>query len=448
MGNALGEREYPSSQVFVVAIGSFEGFNEEDAKVMKRQAMERGLGRSAYTRTYRDTERCGGESEKFGVPDEAWCQDMKMGNYSKLNPLTGLPDPGTRLMEGDVIIGKYATYKQKGKDDEIRDRSTLLKRGDSDVVVTRVIMCMSSEHERGVKIVTRQTRVPERGDKFTSRHGQKGTIGRLVDEWDMPLTAEGIVPDVILNPHMMPSRMTIGELLELAAGKAAALRGCRVDGTPFREVSVEEISAELTRQGYPWNAKEVFYDGITGRKFRQPMACGLVSKEKLKHMVADKIHQRARGKVQLVTGQPVEGRSRNGGGRFGEMERDCVVGHGAAMVVRDRLFLCSDGQWFMWCPTCGTSAERVPDEGGARADYVPSARVATGVAMGPMAPTGAGARGRCRRCDNLVSAGLMDPADRKPVVAIKVPKATVLLQHELGAVNVQLTLHPEVAREE
>ena len=207
------------------------------------------------------------------------------------------------------------------------------------------------------KVKCRSVRVPQIGDKFASRHGQKGTIGMTYRQEDLPFTSEGITPDIIVNPHAIPSRMTIGHLIECLNSKVAALKGLEGDATPFTDVTVNQISGYLHELGYQKYGNETVFNGFTGRKLDMLIFFGPTYYQRLKHMVDDKIFSRARGPVQILTRQPTEGRARSGGLRFGEMERDCMISHGASLFLKERLVDVSDKYRIHVCEECGLIAQ-------------------------------------------------------------------------------------------
>ncbi|KAH9385462.1 DNA-directed RNA polymerase II subunit RPB2 [Nematocida major] len=345
--NFLRFRELPSGQNAMVAIACYSGYNQEDSVVMNRGSVDRGLFRSFFYRTYSDIESRTKpeEQECFMKPDRRSVMRMKNANYEKLD-IDGLVLPGTRVSGEDVLIGKVVTTPDGSK-----DASTTM-RGTESGVVDRVILTTKDGY-RYTRIRVRSARTPQMGDKFASRHGQKGTIGIMLPPEDMPFTADGITPDIIINPHAIPSRMTIGHLVECLLGKVSSMSGKEGDATPFTGLSVEEISEELRKHGYQKRGFEVMYSGSTGRKLRSQVFIGPTYYQRLKHMVADKMHARANGPVQILTRQPVEGRSRDGGLRFGEMERDCMISHGAASFLKERLCDVSDRFEVFICNDCG-----------------------------------------------------------------------------------------------
>lgn len=214
----------------------------------------------------------------------------------------------------------------------------------------------NAEEDFLIKILLRQTRIPEIGDKFSSRHGQKGVTGLIVDQEDMPFNDYGICPDMIMNPHGFPSRMTVGKTLELLGGKAGVLEGKFHYGTAFGGSKAADVQAELVRHGFNYMGKDFFYSGITGAPLEAYIYSGPVYYQKLKHMVQDKMHARARGPKAVLTRQPTQGRSREGGLRLGEMERDCLISYGASMLIMERLMISSDAFEVDVCRTCGRLA--------------------------------------------------------------------------------------------
>ena len=353
--------KHPAGQNVVVAVLSYKGYNMEDAIVLNKSSIERGLGRSTYYRpsVAEELRYSGGLIDEVGIPDK----DVK--GYKSEKDYRLLEEDGIVFLESkvrpdDVIIGKTSPPRFLSGMDEYnlasnvrRESSITIKHGERGIVDFVVL----TENEEGNKIIQvrlRDQRIPEIGDKFTSRHGQKGVIGLITPEVDMPFTASGIVPDILFSPHGIPSRTTVSHLLELIAGKTGALSGRHIDATTFDEEPEEAIRKELLSLGFRENGVETMYNGISGKQFKAKIYIGSMYYLKLKHMVANKLHSRGRGPIQLLTRQPTEGRAKEGGLRLGEMEKDTFIAHGASLLLKERFD--SDRTIVPVCEECGVIA--------------------------------------------------------------------------------------------
>jgi len=363
--NLLGLEKRPAGQNCVVAVLPFDGYNIEDAIVLSQSSVDRGLGRTFFYRIYESEAKQypGGMRDSFQIPNaDENIRGYKGEKSYRLLEEDGIVATESTVKGGDILIGKtspprfmedYREFESQGP--YRRDTSVGVRPTENGVVDT-IVMTQSNEGGKMFKVRVRDMRIPEIGDKFASRHGQKGVLGILAKQEDLPYTADGISPDVLINPHAFPSRMTVGMMMESITGKAAALRGSKFDGSAFVGEKIDQVKDVMKDAGFKYSGKEIMYDGRTGKPFPVEVFIGIVYYQKLHHMVADKIHARARGQVQMLTKQPTEGRARGGGLRFGEMERDCIIAYGASMILKDRLLDESDKDDIFVCERCGLVA--------------------------------------------------------------------------------------------
>ena len=347
---------YPAGQNLSVAIMTYEGYNMEDAIVLNKGSLDRGVGRSFYFRPYSAIEMnyAGGLRDEIGVPDKD-TSGYKMESLYDLLDEDGIIYPEADVEAGKVLIGKTSPPKFLSEAREISVRtkkeSSVSLRQEEKGTIESVFVTVDDEGNRIVQVKTRDQRIPELGDKYANPHGQKGVVGMVLPEEDVPFTAYGHRPDVIFNPHGLPSRMTVGYLLELLGGKVAAMRGSIVDGSPFSGESKDDLEDQLQELGFRFDGKETMYNGVTGQKMPAKIFVGNLYYLKLKYMVGNKMHGRASGKVALLTRQPIEGRARGGALRLGEMEQQALVAHGASLLLKERYD--SDKVTLPICKKCG-----------------------------------------------------------------------------------------------
>lgn len=345
----------------VVAVLSYSGYNQEDSVIVNQSAIERGLLRSASYAKYPSIiakNPSTSQDDIFTKPDKSKVIGTKSGSYEKLN-IKGYIEEETPINSGDVIIGKISPIPPTENGKIFKDSSVIYKPNVPAVIDKVWTGIYNNEGYEMYKVRVRAERVPMIGDKFSSRHGQKGTIGVTFRQEDMPFTKEGITPDLLINPHAFPGRMTIGQLIECVTGKVSACKGYETDGTPFNKFDINKVMDELEELGYNRTGKEYLYNGMTGKKMEAMIFIGPTYYQRLKHLVADKIHSRARGPKQLLTRQPPEGRSRDGGLRFGEMERDCMIAHGMGQFLKERMVETSDLYTTYVCDSCGFIAQQM-----------------------------------------------------------------------------------------
>jgi DNA-directed RNA polymerase subunit B len=355
-----GLATHPAGQNIIIAVAPFHGYNMEDAIIFNKGSVERGMFRSFFYRIYSAEERryWGGQEDKVGVPDKDVRGYKAEADYARLNE-DGVLSPESQVVGGDVVIGKVSPMRflsateLMGGIANLRDTSVQLRPAERGVV-DRVFTTETKDGNKLIKVAVRDLRVPEPGDKFASRHGQKSVVGLVAEEADLPFSSAGYIPDIMINPHAVPSRQTVGQLLEMLAGKTAALNGAKTDATCFASMPETDIKALLGSLGFRHDGKEVMYNGLTGEKYQAEIFIGMNYYQKLDHMVANKIQARSRGPVTLLTRQPTEGKAKEGGLRLGEMEKDCLIAHGAVLTLKERFD--SDKITVPICRTHGVAA--------------------------------------------------------------------------------------------
>jgi DNA-directed RNA polymerase beta subunit len=350
---------YPAGQNIIVAVMTYEGYNMEDAIVVNKASIDRGFGRSTYFRPYTSVELnyAGGLADKIEIPQKDTSGYRTEQSYRFLED-DGIVYPEAKMNENEVAIGKTSPPKFLSEAREItiktRKENSSVIRQEEKGTVDFVIVTGDDEGNKIVYVRMRDERIPELGDKFSAPHGQKGVIGAIVPEEDIPFTSRGVKPDLIFNPHGIPGRMSMGYMLELLAGKTAAVSGKIADGTAFSGTSMEELEKNLREMGFRYDGKETMYNGITGKMMQAKIFIGNMYYLKLKYMVSNKMHARSSGKVTMLTRQPIEGRSRGGALRLGEMEQEALIAHGSSLLLKERYD--SDKVVVHICTKCGAIA--------------------------------------------------------------------------------------------
>jgi DNA-directed RNA polymerase II subunit RPB2 len=357
--NIIQVNKIPSGSNVIVAIMTHGGFNQEDSLLFNAGSIARGLFQATIYHTEKDEDKkVNGDEEIRGKPDPSKTRGMKFGNYNKINSKGVIPE-NTLLENRDIIIAKVTPIKENRNDHtkviKYEDCSKSY-RTQEETYVDKNCIARNGDGYNFAKVRIRNVRKPVIGDKFSSRHGQKGTIGLIIPEADMPFTAEGLKPDIIINPHAIPSRMTIAQLKETLLGKALVELGLFGDGTSFGNFDINDIAKELEKLKYESYGNDLLYNGQTGEQIETSIFIGPVFYQRLKHMVSDKQHSRSIGPMVNLTRQPAEGRSRDGGLRFGEMERDAMVSHGASRFTKGRMYDASDKFEVFVCKKCGMIA--------------------------------------------------------------------------------------------
>jgi DNA-directed RNA polymerase III subunit RPC2 len=351
----------PAGQNATVAVMSFSGYDIEDALVLNKASCDRGFGRCQVFRKYatqfrkypnRTQDRIGDKQMDERDPSKPSKKHAILGS-------DGMALVGEQVNSGETYLNKEVPINTGGNGigsdvgtNEHKPAPMTYRLPDPSYI-DKIMISQTENETMVIKVQTRQTRRPELGDKFSSRHGQKGVVGIIVNQEDMPFADSGVTPDIIMNPHGFPSRMTVGKMLELLSGKAGVLNGTLEYGTAFGGSNVDDMGDILIKNGFSYSGKDFVTSGITGESLPAYIFFGPIYYQKLKHMVQDKMHSRSRGPRAILTRQPTEGRSRDGGLRLGEMERDCLIAYGASQLLLERLMLSSDAHEVDICEVCG-----------------------------------------------------------------------------------------------
>ena len=410
MMDFLHLNKIPSGCQIHVAIMSYTGYNQEDSVLINKGAIDRGLFSATIYHTEKDEDKNVIRDEIIRCkPDPSKTKSIKHGNYGKLNVHGFIPE-NTEVENRDIIIAKVAPIKENRNDPtkiiKYEDQSKSF-RTTEETYIDKNYTNRNGEGCNFAKTRVRTFRKPVIGDKFSSRHGQKGTVGNILPECDMPYTKDGLRPDLILNPHAIPSRMTIAHLKETLLGKVLVQLGMFGDGTSFGDLDVYSITQQLQKCGFESYGNEILYDGATGRQLETSIFIGPVFYQRLKHMVNDKEHSRSIGPVVNLTRQPAEGRSRDGGFRIGEMERDVMIAHGMSKFCRERMYSVADKYAMHVCKKCGMTASFNNGDKG-------KMRCKQGMTVH-----------KCNTCDNVTDFSY-----------VEVPYAYKLMSQELQCINV------------
>jgi DNA-directed RNA polymerase beta subunit len=407
--NWLNLVKIPSGQVIHVAIMSYTGYNQEDSVLINKGSIDRGMFSTTIYHTEKDEDKNITRFVSRCKPDPTKTKGIKYGNYDKIDT-SGFIPKNTKLDDRDIIMAKVVHIKENRNDPtkpiKFEDQSKSVRTAGEEIHIDENVTCRNGDGYPCAKVRMRTFRKPCIGDKFSSRHGQKGTVGLIIPECDMPYTRNGLKPDIIINPHAIPSRMTIGQLKETLLGKVLVHLGMFGDGTSFGDLDVKTIATELQKLGYESYGNEIMYDGLTGEQFDTSIFIGPVFYQRLKHMVNDKQHSRSIGPMVNLTRQPAEGRSRDGGFRIGEMERDVMLAHGMSRFCRERLYDVSDKYSVHVCKKCGMIAQ-----------------YNDGSANGMMSKFSFTVH-KCSMCDNTTDFSY-----------VEIPYAFKLMAHELQTIN-------------